>query len=409
MIITPSPSPSSIPHRQLHAGARANIVHTDLNPCGGAEQLAVATLQALIEMGLRVDLTVAKKPDLPRLENAFGKRVRTIFEQIGEVRPIGRLFDADAGSYDITINTHGDILPYYAPSLSRRNYVTYCHYPVAAEYVRDRDQSYLRNFASMGLLESADDSAWEKVAENFRLSLQNSLIVTNSNFSRQAIAKYTENTPAVISPPVNVEEFRSILMAAAGQRDDSVLVVSRIHPSKKLENAIALAALLKQRGVGKELVIAGNLAMDDRCGQEYRARLQDIARACGVSGYVKIKANVKLDRLYSMMKKSKVYFHPLPGEPFGISVVEAMSAGLVPVVPDTGGLTEFVPRRYQFHSLQQAAEIIASSMEATTTEAERLALSESVKRFSLAEYVRSLQKFTNEMLGVGASPAITAA
>jgi glycosyltransferase involved in cell wall biosynthesis len=261
----------------------------------------------------------------------------------------------------------------------------------------------------MGLLESADDSAWEKVAEYFRLSLQNSLVITNSNFSRQAISKYTENTPAVISPPVNVEEFRSILLAAAGQRDDSVLVVSRIHPSKKLENAIALAALLKQRGVGKELVIAGNLGADDRCGQEYRARLQDIARACGVSGYVKIKANVKLDRLYSLMKKSKAYFHPLPGEPFGISVVEAMSAGLVPVVPDTGGLTEFVPRRYQFHSLQQAAEIIASSMEATTAEAERVALSESVKRFSLAEYVRSLQKFTNEMLGVGASPAIAAA
>jgi hypothetical protein len=77
------------------------------------------------------------------------------------------------------------------------------------------------------------------------------------------------------------------------------------------------------------------------------------------------------------------------------------------VVPDTGGLTEFVPRKYQFHSLQQAAEIIASSMDATT-EPERMALSESVKRFSLAEYVRSLQKFTSEMLGVGASPAIAA-
>lgn len=393
------------PIPRLHAGARANVVHTDLNPCGGAEQLAVATLQALVEMGLKVDLTVAKKPDLQRLENAFGKRVGAIFGQVGEVRPVGRLFEADPGSYDITINTHGDILPYYAPSLSRRNYVTYCHYPVAAEYVRDRDQTYLQAFAKMGLLEVADDSVWEKIAQHFRLSLQNSLVITNSNFSRKAIAMYTENMPAVISPPVNVEEFRSILLAA-GPRDDSVLVVSRIHPSKKLENAIALAALLKQRGVGKELVIAGNLGMDDQCGQEYRARLEDMARTCGVSGYVKIKPNVKLDRLYSLMKKSKVYFHPLQGEPFGISVVEAMSAGLVPVVPDTGGLTEFVPRRYQFHSLQQAAEITASSMEAT--EAERVALSESVKGFSLAEYVRSLQKFTSEMLAVGAKPTIAA-
>ena len=393
----------SIP--QLRAGARANVVHTDLNPCGGAEQLAIATLQALVEMGARVDLTVARKPDLRRLEDAFGKRVGAIFDRICETKPLGRLFEPDPASYDITINTHGDILPYYAPSLSRRNYVAYCHFPVAAEYVRDRDQFYLQNFVKMGLLDRADNDAWEKVAENFRLLMQNSLVITNSDFSRQAIAAYSANEPAVIAPPVNVEEFREIL--PAGPRADSVLVVSRIHPSKKLENAVALARLLKDRGVGKELVIAGNLGSEDQCGQEYRAMLEDMARAQGVSGYVKIKANVKLEKLYSLMKKSKVYFHPLPGEPFGISVVEAMSAGLVPVVPDTGGPAEFVPRTYQFHSLQQAADIVESSMDAP--DAARAALSESVKRFSLAEYVRSLQKFTSQMLGVGTSPTIAAA
>ncbi|MGI0039124.1 MAG: hypothetical protein ACREAO_04840, partial [Nitrososphaera sp.] len=99
---------SVLPHT-LRSGARANVVHTDLDPCGGAEQLTVATLQALLEMGMKVDLTVAKAPDLKRLENAFGKRVGRIFGQIGEIRPLGRIFDeADPGGYDVTINTHGD-------------------------------------------------------------------------------------------------------------------------------------------------------------------------------------------------------------------------------------------------------------------------------------------------------------
>ncbi len=44
------------------------------------------------------------------------------------------------------------------------------------------------------------------------------------------------------------------------------------------------------------------------------------------------------------MRKSKVYFHPMVGEHFGISIVEAMAAGLVPVVSDVGGPTEFVPK-----------------------------------------------------------------
>ena len=389
----------------LRSGARANVVHTDLDPCGGAEQLTVATLQALLEMGVKVDLTVAKAPDLKRLENAFGKRVGRIFGQIGEIRPLGRIFDeADPGGYDVNINTHGDILPYFRKSFSCRNSITYCHFPVAADYVRDRDQAYLKNFAAMGLIDRADDFAWGQIAEHYRLMLQNSLVVTNSHFSSRAIALYTAHEPTIIAPPVNVEEFRAILHAAP--RDDSVLVVSRIHPSKKLENAISLAGLLKERGVGKELVIAGNLGSGDQCGQQYYARLLDMATACGVSDYVKIKPNVKLDGLYSLMKKSKVYFHPLPGEPFGISVVEAMSAGLVPVVPNTGGLTEFVPRGYQFHSLRQAADIVASSFDATA--AEREALSDSVRRFSLSEYVSTFQKFTGKMLDISASPAIAA-
>jgi glycosyltransferase involved in cell wall biosynthesis len=39
----------------------------------------------------------------------------------------------------------------------------------------------------------------------------------------------------------------------------------------------------------------------------------------------------------SLMKKSKVYFHPLPGEPFGIAIVEAMASGPIPIVPTIGG------------------------------------------------------------------------
>ena len=83
------------------------------------------------------------------------------------------------------------------------------------------------------------------------------------------------------------------------------------------------------------------------------------------------------------MRKSKVYLHPFAGEPFGISTVEAMSAGLIPVVPDEGGYTEFVPEYYQFHTHQQAADIIGKILirQNNNMQTERAQLSESVSIF----------------------------
>jgi glycosyltransferase involved in cell wall biosynthesis len=431
---------------------RANIVHTDLNPCGGAEQLAVATLQALVEMGFQVDLTTAKEPDIDRLESAFGRRAGELLRQVRQVRPLGLLLEEEAekgrdpgrnnnddddneNNYDLTINTHGDILPYHPPSLSRRNAITYCHYPVAAEYVRDRDLEYLQGFAALGLVSAGDVAkagsrrVWERLGREYFLMLRDSFVVTNSQFSRRAIAGalgLQSESIAVVAPPVNVEEFQLAAVSAASTttsaaccssrsragchgrvRTDSVLVVSRINPSKKLENAVELAAILERAGACQEVIVAGNLTDDRVCRDYYRRLAKDIENR-GLQGFVKVMPNVGIGQLRDLMGRCKVYFHPMPGEPFGISIAEAMSAGLVPVVPDVGGQTEFVPRQYQFHSLQEAAGIIASSMK-SVTDAERLLISKSVARFSSVHYVARMQRLIRELVVEAATPAKTTA
>jgi glycosyltransferase involved in cell wall biosynthesis len=96
------------------------------------------------------------------------------------------------------------------------------------------------------------------------------------------------------------------------------------------------------------------------------------------------------------MRKSSIYFHPKPAEHFGISIVEAMSAGLVPIVPDVGGQTEFVPSKYQFHTVEDAAQIISSAFDVPVSE--RIAISDSVTRFSGSNYMRRFKQVVDELL-----------
>jgi alpha-1,2-mannosyltransferase len=400
---------------------KANVIHADLNPCGGAEQLAIATLQSLLEMEMQVELTVAKAPDLKRIEKAFGGKARRIFDHVN-VKPLGRLpieLDWQTGTltcrpsadsaileYDMIVNTHGDILPYFLPSFSSKTCITYCHFPVVASYAACRNLDYLQSLVDLCLLDKdvmrMADSAlfWRSFLEYYFLMLRNSIVVTNSKFSSQAIINAMTtgvhrmaSEPTIIAPPVCVDELRQAALLSPS-RADLVLVVSRIHPSKKLENAIELARILKQRGIGNKMVIAGNLVSDDSCSRRYHEQLAGMAEHYGLSDYVAIRPNVELGELWSLMQKSKAYFHPMPEEPFGISVVEAMAAGLVPIVPATGGLVEFVPQKYQFHSLEEAADMIQAALQAS--DKERLAISDSVKRFSMQAYTSRFSEFITE-------------
>jgi hypothetical protein len=73
-----------------------------------------------------------------------------------------------------------------------------------------------------------------------------------------------------------------------------------------------------------------------------------------------------------------------------------MAAGLVPIVADVGGPTEFVPNKYHFQTFKEAAEIISTAFNTAYTE--RVHISNSVSKFSISNYMEGFQKIVNEML-----------
>ena len=73
-----------------------------------------------------------------------------------------------------------------------------------------------------------------------------------------------------------------------------------------------------------------------------------------------------------------------------------MSAGLVPVVPTFGGNTEFVPEKLRYNNYIEAAKIITRFMNATAQQ--RLALSNSVKKFSKKNFKANLKSLLNKQM-----------
>jgi glycosyltransferase involved in cell wall biosynthesis len=375
-------------------GLIANIVHISLNARGGGERLAVATIKAISSMGIDVELSTVEKPDMELIQDAYGTSVS---EDIKKIRTLNILQKYGPGNYTFTVNTHGDMLPFYHKDFTKKNAITYCHYPIARYLIDCGDPDYsavLQNMCLLGMTSAVRNGYHDVVRSAYVKMMLNSTVLTNSEFSRKAIFKTFGVDSTILPPPVDVDIFRNACLAS-NVRNDSILVISRFHPTKKIENAIHLAKLLCQNEVGICMNIVGNMPSD---GIGYFNYLNDLVRHYGLENFVRFEINVRFDRLLDLMRRSKVYVHPLPGEPFGISTVEAMSAGIIPVVPDIGGHTEFVPARYQFHTYGEGVQAVAAALAAPASE--RIKLSHSTQKYSATNYIEKFQQILVKVMDI---------
>lgn len=381
-----------------YIGLIANVAHISLNARGGGERLAVATIKAISSMGIGVELSTVEKPDMALIHNAYGT---SIAGDLKKIRTLNILQKYGPRNYSLTVNTHGDMLPFYHKDFTKKNAITYCHYPIARYLIDCGDPDYLsvlQNLCLLGMPPAVRKGYYDAARSAYIKMMLNSTVLTNSEFSRKAIFKTFAVGSTVLPPPVDVDIFRNRCLGS-NIRDDSILVVSRFHPSKKIENAILLAKLLRQNEVGICMNIVGNMPPD---GIGYFNYLNDLVRHYGLEDFIRFENNVRFDRLLALMRRSKVYVHPLPGEPFGISTVEGMSAGIIPVVPDIGGHTEYVPARYQFHTFGQGVEAVAAALAAPASE--RIKLSHSIQKYSVTSYVKKFQQILVEVMDIDKKP-----
>jgi glycosyltransferase involved in cell wall biosynthesis len=297
---------------------KANVIYTDLSPCGGAERLTLLTMYALSQKGVNFDLTTCVKPDMTKLENAYGNKMASIVKKSEKVIILESLEEpvinriVEKGNYDITINTHGDTLPYYHFSLSKDNALTYCHFPSAKYHIDSENLEYLRDIKISGFSQISygrtlknkeahifDVETEHKVKKYFKFlrdkyynMIKDTLVLTNSEYTRKAISNAFGIDAEILYPPVDIDTFQKIA-SKSNQREEIILVISRIAPDKQIENAIEVARLIRSRGTRKVMVIAGNLHNYDK---HYYQQLKNMIADYDMSDCVSLQTNIAIGK-----------------------------------------------------------------------------------------------------------------
>ena len=188
----------------------------------------------------------------------------------------------------------------------------------------------------------------------------------------------------------------------------TLIIPPAIHIDKyeladKKDGIIALARY--DRGKNWELIIKvmGDIGVKSLClgSTDYPGALQYYNGLKAVSpDNVTLKHNVDFDTIVNDLAKSKVYLHAAAREGFGITVIEAMASGCIPIVPNNTALVETVPfaeLRYETNSVDGAEDKVRRAL-AGEYDHYLPKLREHVRQYDFANFQKKILAKTDSIL-----------
>ncbi len=141
---------------------------------------------------------------------------------------------------------------------------------------------------------------------------------------------------------------------------EGIITLGRFSPEKKQLEQIRIAESLRGVGVTSPVNIVG--AVSSSLNYHLYAQLRNEAEKRGVSN-VNFHPNMPQKDVISLAHSSKVFLHTMVNEHFGIATVEAIAAGCVPIVHDSGGSREIVPiEELRFRTEGEATEKVKRAL-----------------------------------------------
>jgi glycosyltransferase involved in cell wall biosynthesis len=326
---------------------RIGVFNPVLHNIGGAEYVTIVLINALREQGHQVILMSNKAIDPARTAFFFGKNmvvdayISPLLDSsrwMPHVHPLADYVNASESlvlrlNCQILIDTYSDfILPW--------NDVTYFQ-------ERERNLSLKRPLTI---------SSFFYVPFFKSSGVKEKIVLVVSGFLADFLEKKGIHCD-VLYLPINVSYFSHDNKNFYGIKQDVVVTLSRFSEEKKLEEIPLIA---KQTDRGVSFAIAGSC----HSNSAYRVfeSLQRLIKKTGVEDRVKLFPNISREKVRELLWNSKVYLHTRENEPFGITIVEAMSAGCIPIVHDSGGPREFVPEDLRYANTEEAVRMVEKSI-----------------------------------------------
>lgn len=317
------------------------IFHPVINWCGGAEWVAINIINTLKNHGHKVVILTDQKLDQEKIMNIFGKYV-AVDAQI--VFPLAFFPPTDYHNIytdafrSLILKSKCDVVvDAFSNSILPGTDFAYIHFPLLKRLpstFRSRIFSFPHRVYARGVK-----------------NLDRKIFFSNSEFTADAISKSIGVKAHVLYPPVSSFLLNHSKPVCDKPRKDVAVTVARISESTiwggKNLNIIPYIAKLTDRSIS--FLILGVLE-SERASHS----ILKLLKKHEVADRVKILTDVPAAQLRACLENSKVYFHPAINEHFGVSIVEAMASGCIPIVHDSGGPREFVPKDLRYRNMEEA-------------------------------------------------------
>ncbi len=235
-------------------------------------------------------------------------------------------------------------------------------------------------------------------------------VVCNSKFTKKFIDKEYGVDSVVIYPPVDVGQFDDINLpdGKAGHKTkaDVILSVGRFSQllqAKRQDVLVSVFKTMVDGGLqGWKLILVGG---SDIGGEEFAKSLRFEAR-----GYpIEIIESLDFNHLKSLYARAKIFWsasgfgvdeekEPEKVEHFGITVVESMAAGCIPIVVNKGGFREILVEPIDNLLWNSQKALVEKTLQLINDEKRRKILSHIVqqisKQFSQDRFEYEISKIT---------------
>ena len=327
---------------------KIGVFHPHLNRCGGGEWVALNIINVLRQNGHQVIVLTDEKIDQNKFVRAFGQKLQID----GELIYSFQLFKMDL--YNIYTNILGCLILKSKCDLILDTFS--CTILPSVDFVYMHFPRFMKSNVNTNKIDKLKDALFFFPYRLYEKKLRKNMkqvIFANSEFTTDAIRNHLHLPSHLLHPPVSSFFLQNEQGLSGHQKLDQVVTVSRFAPEKNLEMIPHLA----KKFDNLKFFIIGNLHY-----AKVYSNLSKLVHDLNVQDRVILMTDVPKTTLRKILLESKVYLHCAVNEHFGVSIIDAMACGCVPITHDSGGPQFFVPKTLRYKNCCEAAERIENAI-----------------------------------------------